>query len=175
MSLLDCIEANAASGCERIQIREKDMPARKMFELVRAAIARARPHGAAVLVNSRVDVALAAGAEGVHFPTRAPSPAEFEAILPPGFLVGMSTHTIGEIREAERCGADFVVFGPVYRTASKPWLTRPLGLEMLRKACTSTALPVAALGGVSPERAQECAGAGAAAIAGISMFQSGPA
>ncbi len=171
-SFLDCIEANAAGGCDWIQIREKDLRARDLVSLVRAAVARARPHGTAVLVNSRVDVALVAGAGGVHLTSTAPSPRAFAGILPPGFLVAVSTHSVGEIREAERHGADFVVFGPVYKTPSKPELKHPAGLAALRAACRSTNLPVAALGGLTPERAVECSAAGAAAIAGISMYQS---
>lgn len=172
MDLLDCIEKNAARGCDWIQIREKDLPAADLLELVRAAVARARPRGAAVLVNGRVDVALAAGADGVHFPSTAPSPRVFSSVMPARFLVGVSTHSVEEIRAAERNGADFVVFGPVYETSSKPLPSRPVGVSALRAACNSTTIPVAALGGVTLERERECAEAGAAAVAGISMFQS---
>lgn len=169
--LLDCIEANARDGVDWIQIREKDLAARDLLELVRAAVARVAPYGSRLLVSERLDVALAAGAHGVHLPSDALPPAALRSLRAGRFLVGVSTHTVAEVAAAEREGADFAVFGPVYPTPSKPGLVRIPGLAGLRSACAAVGIPVAALGGLTSRRMAACAAAGAAAAAGISMFQ----
>lgn len=171
IDLLDCIERNARRGVDWIQIREKDLPCRDLLALTRAAMARAAPHGARVLVNDRLDIALAAGAHGVHLPSDAPAPSGLRAIAPAGFVVAVSTHSPDELRRAEREGADFAVFGPVFPTASKPCQAAIPGLAGLQEACRAVSLPVAALGGVTAAREEACAAAGAAAVAGIGMFQ----
>ncbi len=171
--LLDTVKANARSGVEWVQIREKDLGSRDLLALARRAVRRVAPFATKVLVNGRLDVALAAGAHGVHLPSSAPPPAALRQIAPPGFLIAVSTHTVSEVCRAEREGADFVVFGPVYPTRSKPGLVDIPGIEGLRAACSAAGIPVAALGGLTPGRMAACAAAGAAAVAGISMFQAG--
>ncbi len=170
--LLDCVEANARAGVERIQLREKDLPVRDLLALARAALRRIRGRRAKLLVNGRLDVALAAGAHGVHLPADAPPVPDLRAVAPRGFLIAASTHDVGEVLRAEREGADFVVFGPVFPTESKPGTTCIPGLDGLRSACRLADIPVYALGGVRADRAGACLDAGAAAIAGIGMFQS---
>lgn len=155
-------------GVDLIQIREKDLCARELLALTRRALALPNRRGSKVLVNSRLDIALAVGADGVHLPAGSPGPRDLRQITPAGFLFGVSTHDLTELQAAEREGADFTVFGPVF--ADKP---RALGIGVLRAATAAVSLPVFALGGVNASNADLCIAAGAAGVAGISMFQRG--
>ena len=169
--LLEHLSRLLRAGLDLLQIREKDLPARQLFQLTEAILKLPNPSGTRILVNGRVDVALAAGAHGVHLPAGAVSPSSVRSVTPKGFFIGASCHSGDEVRQAEAEGADFTVFGPVFETASK-WQYGPAqGLEALGEACRRAKIPVLALGGVQLENASQCLGRGAAGIAGISLFQ----
>jgi thiamine-phosphate pyrophosphorylase len=164
-SLRQAISRNIASGVDWIQIREKDLPARELFDLARTFT------GAKILVNSRVDVALAAGAAGAHLPSHSPPPHLWRSIMPPGFLIGVSCHSVKEVQAAEAHGADYAIFGPVFAPLSKASDIPPRGIEELTRAASAVRIPVLALGGITRENTASCMEAGAAGIAGISIFQ----
>ena len=170
---LEAISIAAAAGCQLIQIRERDLSARALTELTRAACAVALPHGARVLVNDRVDVALAAGAAGVHLRASSYKAIDARAIAQrcgrEDFLIGASVHTLEEAEEAERA-ADFVVCGPVYQTPSKRSYGPPLGIERFAAIARGVEIPTLALGGIKMENFHLPLSTGAAGIAAIGLF-----
>ncbi|MBS1825730.1 MAG: thiamine phosphate synthase [Acidobacteria bacterium] len=166
--LLQSIARNIAEGVEYIQIREKDLPVRELTALVRKAIAIRANQPTRILVNTRADIAIACGADGVHLPSDSP-------ILNyriPGFLTAVSCHTIADLIEAEQAHASFAVFGPVFAPLSKSHTGPTTGLAQLREATKAVRIPVFALGGITHQNAPSCIEAGAAGIAAITLFQS---
>jgi len=171
-NLLDNIARNLAAGVEWVQIREKDLSARELFDLTARVLELPNPHQSKILVNTRLDVALAAGANGGHLPAGSPAPQRWRGFSPAGFLIGVSCHTLDEVRAAEEQGADYVVFGPVFAPRSKVTALEPRGLDALGQAARVVRIPVLALGGITSENAQDCIRTGASGIAAISLFQS---
>jgi thiamine-phosphate pyrophosphorylase len=170
--LLDSIARNLAAGIEWIQIREKDLSARELLDLTQRVLALPNPQDSKILVNSRVDVALAARAAGAHLPAGSPAPHRWRACTPPGFLIGVSCHTLDEVRAAEDEGADYAVFGPVFVPRSKAPGLEPRGIEGLAQAARAVRIPLLALGGITSANTQDCIQAGAAGVAAISLYQS---
>jgi thiamine-phosphate pyrophosphorylase len=168
--LLNKIHEAVESGVDFIQLREKDLPIRKLEILAGEAFELACRKTRLVL-NSRSDVAIASGADGVHLRAEDVSPPEVRSLwqgtgrIP---LVGASCHSLVGVERAKAEGASFAVFGPVF--GKKNGESQPVGLDLLRQAC-AIGIPVLALGGVTLENAGVCVDAGAAGIAGIRLFQ----
>ncbi len=181
--LLAKIAEAARAGVEYIQLREKDLPARELESLAREAVGIVRKMGnvkpeTRLLINSRSDVALAAGADGVHLPSDDISASDARAIWSAAFarkskletrncVIAVSCHTAEEVRLAETQGADFAVFGPVFE---KVGTSLRVGLDALRAACLGH-MPVLAIGGITLANARACLEAGGAGIAAIRLFQ----
>lgn len=165
------IERALAAGLDWVQIREKDLSGQALFALCRRAAELPNQHGTKLFVNGRADVALAAGLHGVHLPSDAPAPADVRLCVGAALRIGVSCHTVEELRAAERAAADYAFYSPIFASASKPGYGPATGLDALARACASVKIPVLALGGVSVQNAHECVAAGAAGVAGISLFQ----
>jgi thiamine-phosphate pyrophosphorylase len=171
-TLLGSIAHNLEEGIEYIQIREKDLSARDLFHLTKRVLDLPNPHGSKILLNTRVDIGLATGAAGAHLPADSPAPRRWRACTPPGFLIGVSCHTLDEIRAAQDQGADYAVFGPIFAPRSKAPDLEPRGIEGLAQAARAVHIPILALGGITSANAQDCIQAGAAGVAAISLYQS---
>lgn len=167
-SLEAVVGAAAEGGARAFQLREKDLAMRDLCALAARLLPIVRRAGGALLVNDRVDVALALDLDGVHLPQAGLPAAEAQRLLGPRRSVGVSCHSLAEAREAEAGGADFITFGPVYETPSKRAYGPPVGLSALRAARAEVRLPIFALGGVSAARVPETFAAGADGIAVIS-------
>lgn len=188
-ALLEHVAEAAAAGVDYIQLREKDLSPRELELLSKAAVNAARLHSETtrILINERADVALACGADGVHLTGNSLPASEVRALWARGAdgvpVIGVSAHSVADVRYAEAHGADFAVLAPIFEKPNTP--IRPLGLDVLNVACHGTPspdntesaprsyFPVLALGGVQLENAPSCFVAGAAGVAGIRLFQEG--
>ena len=167
-----CIASAIDAGMDWVQIREKDLPARRLLAVVEAAVGRARREGRTrVMVNDRLDVALASNAHGVHLGTRSMPAKLVRSLAPREFVVGVSCHSLEESLAAQSAGADYILLGPIFATPSKLTYGPPLGLTKLREVTVQVTIPVFALGGISSNRAALCLRNGATGIAGIRIFQ----
>jgi thiamine-phosphate pyrophosphorylase len=162
--LLSHVNAAIRNGVEMIQVREKDLEAQPLYELVCKVRDAAAGTSTKILVNDRLDIALAAKIDGVHLPGNGLPAARVRPLVR---VMGCSTHTRDEALQAERDGADFVIFGPVFQTPGKT----PVGIDALREVATAVHLPVLAIGGITLENSKEVLKAGAAGIAAIRLFQ----
>jgi thiamine-phosphate pyrophosphorylase len=174
-ALLEKIEIVGRSGVDWIQIREKDLSGRELAALVTEAV-RHVPPGCRILVNDRPDVAIACGAHGVHLGAKSVPLEEAkrftrEKHLGGDFSVGVSTHSMEDVRAAEKSGADYAIFGPVYETPSKAAFGEPQGIGRLAEICRIVSIPVIAIGGITANNGRECIAGGASGIAAIRMFQ----
>jgi thiamine-phosphate pyrophosphorylase len=183
--LLRKISEAAGAGVDFLQLREKDLPVRDLESLAREAVgilrapklgAENRERGTVLFINSRTDVALAVGADGVHLRSDDVSPADVRRIWHSSgpnpsvrVAISVSCHRPSEVEQAATAGADLALFAPVFRKKDAPG-TEPAGLDALRSACGHK-IPVLALGGVTLENAAACLEAGAAGIAAIRLFQ----
>jgi thiamine-phosphate pyrophosphorylase len=172
--LLALIAHAVAARVMLVQLREKSLAARTLYELASAAASLTRGSETRVLVNDRADIARASGCDGVHLAADSLDALDVRRAFGPDFLIGVSTHTLSEARAARDGGADFAVFGPVFDTPSKRAYGLPVGLEALSETARDLSpFPLVALGGVASENAADVLRAGAAGVAGIRFFADG--
>ena len=165
VEILMRVAASLPPGTVGVEIREKALPARELLALARRVVAALRPLGARVLVNDRLDVAIAAGADGVHLPASGLDPRAVRAVYPG--LIGVSTHSRAELAGLDAGAADFATFGPVFDTPSKRGFGPPQGVDALRAAVAASRVPVMAIGGIMQGTAADLAGTGISGIAVI--------
>jgi thiamine-phosphate pyrophosphorylase len=157
-------------GASFIQLRDKEAIGRELLEQAMACLKLTRKAGATLIINDRVDVALTAGADGVHLGQDDLSVAEAREILGEGKIIGVSTHSIDQFRAALKTSADYIAVGPVYSTMTKENPDPVVGLELIREARKLTDRPLVAIGGINHERAPEVIVAGADSVAVISAL-----
>jgi len=169
--ILHQVSAAVAAGIQLIQLREKNLTARVLFELTERVMEIVRGTSTKVLVNDRAEIAKGTRADGVHLTKRSLEADIVRKTFGPNFLIGVSTHSHVEARRARDAGADFVVFGPIFPTQSKKEYGPPLGIGKLSEVAHELRpFPVLTIGGVSNENAGECLRAGASGVAAITLF-----
>ena len=177
VALLRRVGEAARAGVDCVQLREKDLGSADLELLAREALRQVRANSAAakLLINSRVDVALAVGVDGVHLPANSPAVSAIrkewmqQSDCDP--VIAVSAHTIGDVQRAVEDRASFAVLAPIFEKAATG--ANGIGPDVLREACASSSIPVLALGGVTLGNARACLEAGASGIAGIRLFQEG--
>jgi thiamine-phosphate pyrophosphorylase len=171
LHLLELIAAAVAAGIDLVQVREKALTTKVLYELVTSAARMTRNGATKLLVNDRADVAASAGADGVHLTTHSLPVSVVRQSFGNDFLIGVSTHSLAEAQSAQGASADFAVFGPVFQTPSKEQYGAPVGIEELKHVCSKlTPFPVLAIGGVTEKNFSVCLGGGAHGVAAIRMF-----
>jgi thiamine-phosphate pyrophosphorylase len=170
----DCALSLAEAGVRLIQYRNKSASARQYLDSSRALAEALRPHGVTFMVNDRPDVAFLAGANGVHVGQDDLDVEQARRVAGPGMLVGVSTHTLEQFERAAASSADYIAVGPIFATSSKANPDPVVGLDFVRKARAITDKPIAAIGGISLERAASVIEAGADSVAVISGILSAP-
>jgi len=157
-------------GVRAIQVREKDLPIRELLSLSQELRTITREFGAKLFINDRIDVAITVGADGVHLGHQSMPVEAAKKILPGNMLIGVSTHNLQEARDAEKGGADFITFGPIFETPSKEKFGKPLGIAVLKDVVQEINIPVFGLGGLKSSTLRQVLGAGAAGVAMISAI-----
>jgi thiamine-phosphate pyrophosphorylase len=169
--VLNLIRAATRARVPLIQLREKNLPARSLYDLASRSAEITRGTGTRLLVNDRADIARAARADGVHLTTRSIAAGVIRRAFGADFLIGVSTHSLTEAQGARDEGADFVVFGPIFETPSKRAYGPPVGTEALREVTQKLKpFPIIALGGITLENAPDILRAGASGVAAISLL-----
>jgi thiamine-phosphate diphosphorylase len=172
--LLDLIAEAAHAGVDLIQIRERRLDDRALLELTRRAVQATRGTSSRIVVNDRVDVALAAHASGVHLRGDSVAARRIRLLAPPGFLIGRSVHDPAEAAAVEAGGGcDYLLFGTVFPSTSKPPTDPISGPAALRMVCATVRIPVLAIGGISIDNVSQVGASGASGLAAINLFDSG--
>ena len=168
LSFLDLAEKLCAGGAQLLQLRVKDLPSREFLTLAHQVRDVCQRYGCLLIINDRVDIALAVDADGVHVGQEDLPLAAARKVLGPHKIVGVSTHGPTQAQEAERNGADYIGFGPLFGTTTKATGYSARGLEQLGEIRSVVQLPIVAIGGITTERASSALAAGANAVAMIS-------
>lgn len=171
-ALLTLIRDAALAGVDLIQVREPGLEDRILVALTREAVDAARQTHCRVVVNDRLDIARAANAAGVHLRSASVSAKRVRGLVAGSFLVGRSVHNRQEALSAAESGCDYLIFGTVFPSRSKPPDHPVAGLEQLHEMAMAVQIPVLAIGGISTENAASAIAAGAAGVAGIELFRS---
>lgn len=166
-SFLDLLAQAIDAGIPAIQLRERDLPTREVLRLGLALQCMAAPRGVSLLVNDRLDLAMAMGLTGVHLRANSLPIPVVRRLGGPDCLIGKSTHSLAEVQAANQEGADYIVFGPVFDTPSKRPYGPPLGVSQLAEACRISNVPVFAIGGVTTASVPVVRQAGAYGVAVI--------
>jgi len=169
-NILRLIEAAVAADVSLIQLREKELSGRVLYQLASRASAITRNTSTQLLVNDRFDIAVGAGANGVQLTAQSMPVDVIHSKVSSEFLIGRSTHSLAEAQIAQKGGCDFVVCGPVFETQTKLIYGPPQGIEKLQSVVESVDIPVIAIGGVTLSNVAECFTVGAAGIAAISLL-----
>jgi thiamine-phosphate pyrophosphorylase len=169
-TLFSAVEAALRGGVKAVQLREKDLTPIELLEHAQHLRSLTRQYDAKLLINDRADIAVAVEADGVHLTENSMDIVSARKVLGREKLIGVSTHNLERARKAQKEGADFITFSPIYLTTSKVEYGAPQGLERLRNVCAGVDIPVFALGGITPERQPEVLYAGAAGVALISAI-----
>jgi thiamine-phosphate pyrophosphorylase len=176
VNLEDQIAGACRAGVDLIQIRERDLDARALTSLVKQCVAAAKGTSTRIIVNDRLDVALASGAQGVHLRSDSIAAARVRELSPPGFIVGRSVHGVEDAVAADRSGGlDYLILGTLFPTASKDPSRPVTTMTALAAACALVSTPVLAIGGITAARAEDIIKTGAAGIAAIGFFLPDPA
>ncbi len=162
-----------SAGIDYVQVREKDLPARRLTALLQALASCPEKSNSRLLVNERLDIAVSCGADGVHLPSGSLPVSVARRVTTQAMILGVSCHNEEEVAEAAGDGASYILLAPIFETPSKPG-ARPLGLPVLERVCRRSRVPVYALGGVDAANAADCIRAGASGVAGIRLFQEAP-
>jgi thiamine-phosphate pyrophosphorylase len=168
--LLEVVEECLEGGLRAVQLREKDLPVRELLGMAAPLREATRRRGARFLVNDRVDVALAVGADGAQRTHESLPVSVMREVGGPGFMVGASVHSVAEARTVAADGADFIVFGPVFDTPSKRPYGPPQGLAALGQVTAAVATPVLAIGGITADRVRDILAVGAVGVGVISAI-----
>lgn len=167
-SLIPAVAQALKGGVKAVQLREKDLGTRELLKLAYKMRTVTDKYRAQLFINDRFDIALAVGADGVHLTQSSIPVHAVRATVKKKLIIGVSTHSLKEAKEAEKGGADFITLGPVYRTPSKLKYGDPVGLDTLRNVSSSVKVPVFALGGVKGNRVSDVREAGAYGVSMIS-------
>lgn len=168
--LVPLLQRVLTAAVPMVQLRERDLSARELVRLAREVQAVTASRRSQLLINDRIDVALALEGVGVHLRSNSLPVSVARQLLGAQRLLGISVHAVEEVTEAESQGADYIILGPIYETPSKQMFGPPLGIHTLEKACRLVRIPIIGIGGVTAPRAREMRRAGAFGVAVITAI-----